>query len=668
LSSNNHQSISGSTESRWFLPTLCVLSIAILVLRKPINVLILPARWEDVNVLVGPAMQYSWNSIFVVHYYYFHFIPTLVTFFSLHLFGIGNVLLGMNLAAIIIATLCGMFFVTKQFRFIIKSDLARALCGLFVILVPGITEQIYSNISSIQWFLNIFTMLFVSLLLFKYEEFAKKSRRKKYLYAFFCSASFLSSAFSIVFLPALIYVIIRELRKNRRDLVTIFSYIIPTGVLFVQALTICINYLKQATPSTPHVNDIVSSSVNGFTISAVKIFYQNAPDIFQHIGEWMYLIPVAIVVFVLLNSIRNGIKFEIYVLACIAATLFFSSVIKSSLIDWNCLCGQAQERYFFFAIVFIAILIIRQFDKRESSFSKIIFVAVTVIVTFNVASGFFIPSFADENWKYVTEFYNPDGKYQCYVGEVPSGWAISIPCTEPIAKNMTLIHDSSVTFVPPVQSTVTTISVKSQYAVDGQPVTFTARVFPVPDNGMGQIYIDGKPSGIPATIFGGQITFTELLPEGLHKISASYFGAPNFNASSSGEITITVLSTSDLENKDLEGTDLHGINLSEKNLQGINLSHANLNGANLSGTNLQNSNLSGASLMNVNLKESKLQKSDLTNANLQGSNLSGSDLQDDILSGVILSDADLSNTDLRGANMMGANFAGATTNGCNGCP
>ncbi|MGI0092776.1 MAG: pentapeptide repeat-containing protein, partial [Nitrosotalea sp.] len=415
-------------------------------------------------------------------------------------------------------------------------------------------------------------------------------------------------------------------------------------------------------------NSIVSSSVNGFTISAAKIFYQNTPDIFQHAGGWMYLIPVVIVTFVLLNSIKNGIKFEIYVLTCIAATLFLSSTIKSSFIDWNCLCGQAQERYFFFAIVFTLILVIRQFDKRESSFSKMTLVAVIVVVTFNVASGFFIPSFADVNWKYVTEFYNPSGKYQCYVGEVSSGWTISIPCAEPISKNMTLMHDSSVTFVSPVQSTVTTISTKSQYAIYGQPVIFTASVFPVPDNGMGRIYIDGKPSGMPATIFDGQITFTELLPEGLHKISASYFGAPNFNASSSVEITITVLSTLDLEDKDLEGIDLQGINLSEKNLQGINLSHANLNGANLSGANLQNSNLAGASLVDANLKESELQKSNLANTNLQNANLSGSDLRDAILTGTILSDANLSNTNLKGANIVGANFEGAITNDCNGCP
>ncbi|MGI0047455.1 MAG: hypothetical protein ACREBB_09775, partial [Nitrosotalea sp.] len=367
-----------SANARWFLPLLFFFGIVLLILRKPIDVLTLPARWEDVNTLLGSAMQYSWGSIFVAHYYYFHFIPTLVTLFSLHLLGIANALLGMNLAAVIIATLCGVFFATKQFRFIIKNDLLRALCGLFVILVPGITEEIYSDISAIQLFLNIFAMLFVALLLFRYEEFEIKSRKKKYLYAFFCSMSFLSSAFSVIFLPVLLYVIVREFRK-KNNIVTISSYAIPTVLLFVQALTIFVSYLQQFRPSVPNTNDILISSVNGFTISAAKIFYHNTPDLFQHVGGWMYLIPLALVAFTLLNSFKKGIKFEIYTLICIIATLFLSSVIKSSLIDWNCLCGQAQERYFFFAIIFLFILAIRQLDRTRSLLFKTIFSVVMVV-------------------------------------------------------------------------------------------------------------------------------------------------------------------------------------------------------------------------------------------------------------------------------------------------
>lgn len=243
------------------MPIIFLSSIALFVLRKPIFILIQPGRVEDVDVLLREAIQYSWGSIFVVYNYYLHFVPRLVTIFSLYLFGISNVNLAMNVAAIIIATLCALFFSTKQFRFIIKNDFLRAVCSLFIVAAPGINE-IYSNISSIQWFLNIFTMLFVLLLLFRYEEYKKQSKKKKCLYAFFCSASFLSSAFSIVFLPALIYVIIREIRKNERELITLASCVIPTVLLLFQTSLLYINYSQQFKSSALQVTTgIIRSTI-----------------------------------------------------------------------------------------------------------------------------------------------------------------------------------------------------------------------------------------------------------------------------------------------------------------------------------------------------------------------------------------------------------------------
>ncbi|MDE1818856.1 MAG: Ig-like domain repeat protein [Thaumarchaeota archaeon] len=542
-------SVYSVVNTKWFLPLLYFLGTVILLLRKPFDVLGLPARWEDVSALLGSAIQYSWGSIFVIHWYYFHLVPSLVTLFSLRIFGIANSLFVMNLVAIVIATLCAVFFATKQFRFIIKNDLLRAFCGLFVILVPGITEQIYSNISSIQWFLNIFVMLFVSLLLFRYDEFEKKSRTKKYQYSFFLSMSFLSSAFSVVFLPVLIYVIIREFRRKKNEIVTILCYVIPTALLFIQALTISISYLQEPKTSTSFTNDIFVSTVNSFTISAIKIFYHDTPNMFQHVGLWMYIVPVAIIAFVLLNSIKKEMKFEIYMLVIIAATLFFSSVLKNSLIDWNCLCGQAQERYFFLAMVFLFILVIRQFDKRQSLPFKLVFPVIALILVLNMASGFFIPVQADENWKYVVKFYNPSGKYNCYIGEIPY-WSITIPCLEPISSNVTVATPNSqhgtstgtLTFTPPIQSTMIYVTSSSSPVIYGQPVTFTATVTPTPNEGAVQFYVDGAQVNRPITIFGGQAVFTtSLLSVGTHKISASFSGDPNFSSSTlSNENTILI--------------------------------------------------------------------------------------------------------------------------------
>ncbi len=645
---------SENVESRWFLPVLFLSGIILFILRKSIFVLLQPGRVEDVDVLLREAIQYSWGSIFIVYNYYLHFIPRLVTIFSLYLFGIANVNLAMNVAAIIIATLCALFFSAKQFRFIIKNDVLRALCSLFIIVAPGMNE-IYSNISSIQWFLNIFTMLFTLLLLFRYEEYQKQSKKKKYLYAFFCSASFLSSAFSIVFLPALIYVIIREIRKNRKEIITIFSYTIPTILLLLQTLILYTSYSQQfKSPIVQVSTDIVRSTIQLFSTSTIKVFYYN---IFQYSGEWMYLIPIGVIAFILLNSVRNGLKFEIFVLYCITATLFWSVIVR----------GEMAERFMSFAIVFLFILVVRQFDKKKSLLFKLIFLAVMIIVVSNIASGFFIsspgffiPSSADENWKYVTNLYDPSGKYQCYVGEVPHGWAILIPCLKPMSNNVTTttipsssssIPSSSplITFTPPVLPTTTSITSSSSSTISGLLVTFTATISPTPDGGTVQFYIDGTVTGNPVTIFGGQSTFnTSLLSVGSHHISASYSGAPNFYASTSGQTTITVLSTS--------------------NLKGANLSGINIQNISLSGVNLQETNLSGANMQGIDLSNANLQDADLSGAILQGANLKGANLAGANLNGVVLSGADLSGANLKGTNIKGANFAGAIITGCNGCP
>ncbi|MDE1818674.1 MAG: pentapeptide repeat-containing protein [Thaumarchaeota archaeon] len=636
---------SDNVESRWFLPALFLSGMILFILRKPVFVLVQPGRVEDVDVLLREAIQYSWGSIFVVYNYYLHFIPRLVTIFSLYLFGIANVNLAMNVAAIIIATLCALFFATKQFRFIIKNDILRALCSLFIIIAPGINE-IYSNISSIQWFLNIFTMLFTTLLLFRYEEYKKQSKKKKYLYAFFCSASFLSSAFSIVLLPALVYVIIREVVKNRREIITILGYTIPTILLLVQTFLLYTNYSQQFKAPIIQVSaDVIGSTIQLVSTSVIEVFNHN---IFQYSGESIYLIPIIVIAFILLNSIRNGLRFEVFTLYCITATLFFSVIVR----------GGMAERFMSFAIVFLFILIVRQFDKRRSLPFRLIFLAVMIVVTSNIVFGFFIQSSADGNWTYVAKIYDPSGKYQCYVGEIPHGWEIFVPCTSPVSYNATksfppIMSGPSITFTPPVLPTTTTIS-GSSVAIHGVLTTFTATVSPMPDGGVVQFYIDDMATGDPVTIFGGQSTFsTSSLSVGLHHIYASYLGAPNFYASKSANTTIIALSTQDLKGTNLSGINIQGVNLSGVNMQGTNLSGANLQGANLSSANLHDANLAGALLLGTNLREA-----DLSSANLKG----------DILSGINLSGANLSGANLRDSDTKGANFTGTITKGCDGCP
>jgi hypothetical protein len=177
------------------------------------------------------------------------------------------------------------------------------------------------------------------------------------------------------------YVIIREIKKDRSEIIIIFSYTIPAILLLLQTLILYTSYSRQfKSPIVQFSTDIVRSTIQLFSTSAVKIFYYN---IFQYSGDLIYLIPAALIAFVFLNSIRNGLRLEIFVLYCISATLFWSVIVR----------GGMAERFMSFAIVFLFILLIRQFDKKKSLLFRLIFLAVMIIVIPNIVFGFFYSIF-----------------------------------------------------------------------------------------------------------------------------------------------------------------------------------------------------------------------------------------------------------------------------------
>lgn len=642
------RTIVDEVRTRWFLPVLFLLGLGLFIARKPEAAFVVqPGRVEDASILLDPAIHYSWASLFIVAGNYLQLVPRAVALFSLD-FGIANAPLVMNIIAIVIATLCAIFFSTKQFRFIIKNDWLRAACSIFIILVPGV-DEIYSNISSIASFLNIFLMLFVLQLLFDYEGYKTKSKKEKYLYTFFCSVSFLTSAYSVIFLPALLYVIIRELRRDKRDASTIASYAISSIILLSQTLVLYLASSQQSRSSTLGVGRyVLDSLVNAFTISITKVFHYDTVGLSGSWGQLMYLVPAAVVVFVLLNSAKKGrMRFEIFTLLCMMATLFWTAIIRRSLLGWQCLCGgDSESHYLFFAIVFAFVLIIRQFDRNRSMPFRAALVVVMILVGSNLAFGFSIPFLHDDNWKYVSALYDQSGKYQCYIGEVPHGWSITVPCASPVSSNSTILRNlnatgmaTTVTFTPPIQQTSMSVTTSRTSVISGLPVSFIATISPSPNGGAVQFYVDGVATGNPVSIYDGQATLsTSVLSVGQHNVSASYLGGPNFNASTSSTASFTILSISDLE----------GINLQGATLQGVNLSDADLKQANLSDANLEQTNLSGANLQGANLQS----------ADLQGANLDGANLQNANLLGAIL----------RGASTDGTNFAGANMVSCNGCP
>ena len=128
----------------------------------------------------------------------------------------------------------------------------------------------------------------------------------------------------------------------------------------------------------------------------------------------------------------------------------------------------------------------------------------------------------------------------------------------------------------------------------------------------------------------------------------------------------------DLSNAVLCGVDFQGADLSEANLDGANLISANLSGANLhaanlsidsfiisdedlktastwTGANLSGADLRGANLSEANLKQANLWQANLSKANLRGADLGGANLKD--IKGITREKLEKQAKSLKGATM-----------------
>jgi hypothetical protein len=110
--------------------------------------------------------------------------------------------------------------------------------------------------------------------------------------------------------------------------------------------------------------------------------------------------------------------------------------------------------------------------------------------------------------------------------------------------NSTYAGSSSAPLVQVVslRATTTNLSLSSSTPRVGQSVTFDARVSPSAAPGSIEFMIDGSSYGSPVVVdVTGRASLTvATLPVGVHTITASYLGSPNYAASTSVERTLTV--------------------------------------------------------------------------------------------------------------------------------
>src|SRR6185437_14081123 len=298
------------SNKKWSLSAIFIISCILIILRRP-DAIFLSQPWaEDGNIFLQQAIYHSWSSLWISYGGYLNFIPRIVTNFSLYL-GLGNAPFFMNVSSIIIASLCAIFFSMKHFRFIIKNDFLRMICSFFIVITPGVPE-ITSNITNIQWFVTVFAILFISILLFRYDQYQKISYITKFFYSVSLILSFLTAPYTLMLFPVLVYVIIKHLlaREGR----SLWFIIVPTSVI-VSNVIFLINYHSSLTSHGVIVKDMIITFVNAIVFGTIKIFYYNSHQVIEHTKSLSYIIPIFIFGLIIFSALKNKSKIEFYFLA-----------------------------------------------------------------------------------------------------------------------------------------------------------------------------------------------------------------------------------------------------------------------------------------------------------------------------------------------------------------
>ena len=403
-------------------------------MRRPDAVLNAQPWAEDGRLLLQGAIYHSWDALSFHVVDYLFIIPVIVATLSLYAVGLTHAPLLMNLTAILIPVLIGVYFASKQFRFIIKNDLLRGFCSLFIVLIPGkFMFEPYHNITNIQSFIPIFVVLFVSYLLFRYDDFKQKSIFEKSIFAVILSLIFLTGPVSHVMLPFFLFVIFREL-KNSRKIKTIIPIIIPTIVLISHMIFFIFNRTSSENTLALNqgelqLNSIFIAFTNMFTIITTQLFYHPYLQFNNYFGSLAYIIPITIVFFILYKIIKNKSKLDLFLLFSFLVFPLAYVITRPFLLDnfSDLFSNRTNARYFVIPMIFVLISLVRQFNSTKSRIMILVFFIFLIIIIINVISGFEIREMTDLDWKTTSKIFVPGGNSTCSIPINP-GRSMDVLC------------------------------------------------------------------------------------------------------------------------------------------------------------------------------------------------------------------------------------------------
>ncbi len=420
-----NQNISESNVAHMVL----VIFLGILLFLRRSDALLNSQPWaEDGVIFIQQAIEYSFSSLFISYAGYFHTIPRLVTLFSLQ-FGLQNTPFIMNFLSLLIATFSISYFFNKKFRFIIKNDYLRFASTFFILLMP--IQEIFLNITNIQWFLAIYLTLWTSDFIFNYGSvFQSKLNIRTILQMVFTVLAFLTTPLAFLLVPFLILTVIRRSKCSQFFTFDFFIlYLVPIiSVLLYIIICISVDASRSAEiPSLINIVRIFSAQV------VAKLFYSNSHEIVSQFGYApSYLISTFVVLFLILAAFKKRTTaVDIWLWSLIILDILLISISSP---DFNRMFSSYNimggERYLFYPMTWLLILFIRHFNTFDRNKIKYLIYLCLALFLINATFNYELHSFEDLSFKSYANDFDLNGQSTCTIPINPLGWFMIVPCNQ----------------------------------------------------------------------------------------------------------------------------------------------------------------------------------------------------------------------------------------------
>ncbi len=413
--------------------SLYILLVSIIFLRRP-DALLNAQPWaEDGKIFLQQALADPYGSIFTPYAGYMHIVPRLVTLAAIQ-FGLPNASLVMNVAALLISAFCISYLFTSDFRFLIRNDLLRSFTAILIACMP--IPQVWMNITNIQWFLLIYTMLWTTCLLFNKDIYDKKIGLACIFQVIFLGVSFLSSPLSFTLIPGIMLGFILMLKEKKAITPLLVLYMLPVACLIAHLL-FCVTH-----PDTSRGSGVPVTNVAHYLSGEVFSWFSfiGTSGFLTGIGyPLLYAASVMIVVILIGISIKrrdyliSGWLWAIIVMNVIV--LFVQRQDYLSNFSTNTVFrGAIGGRFLLLPVTILLLMVMRSVDhiqyqpERMKDIWGYVPYLLLLIFLINVVLHFEQQPFKDLHYGEYAALYDPLGNTTCVIPLNPSGWNMVIPC------------------------------------------------------------------------------------------------------------------------------------------------------------------------------------------------------------------------------------------------